>query len=89
MRVRDGHTQPVENPRNPDEVEMDDEGLGFGFYVKLALGALGVGIAIFVAFLLFSRAWYAWGFFGAFIALAVVLLAFGWIYDRRQRREDF
>jgi hypothetical protein len=32
------------------------------------------------------RATYAWGFFGAFIALGIVLALFGWVYDRRNPR---
>jgi hypothetical protein len=39
-----------------------------------------------IFFLIFWRAVYAWGFFGAFLALAAVLVLFGWIYDRRQAR---
>jgi hypothetical protein len=32
---------------------------------------------------LFLSAIYAWGFFAAFLALAVGALALGWIHDRR------
>ena len=34
--------------------------------------------------LILTRAAYAWGVFGALALLAVVLLVFGWFYDRRQ-----
>ena len=61
----------------------DDDSLGFGFYAKLAGLILAIGIGVFIAFLIFARAVYAWGFLGAFLVIAVVLLAFGWIYDRR------
>ena len=38
---------------------------------------------MFVGFLLFWRATYAWGALGAFAFFCVVVLAFGWLYDRR------
>jgi hypothetical protein len=60
-----------------------DDGLGFGFYAKLAGLILVIGIGVFIAFVIFSRAIVAWGFLGAFLAIALVLLAFGWLYDRR------
>jgi hypothetical protein len=63
-------------------IEKDDS-LGLGFYGKLAGLILLIGIGVFVVFLIFSRAVFAWGFFGAFIVIALVLLAFGWFYDRR------
>lgn len=60
-----------------------DDGLGFGFYAKLAGLIIAIGIGVFIAFLIFARAIYAWGFLGAFLVISIVLLAFGWIYDRR------
>ena len=60
-----------------------DDGLGFGFYAKLAGLILAIGIGVFIAFLIFARAVYAWGFLGAFLVISIVLLLFGWIYDRR------
>jgi hypothetical protein len=36
--------------------------------------------------LIFSRALYAWGFFGMFLVLAVMLLVIGWLIDRREAR---
>jgi hypothetical protein len=44
------------------------------------------GIVALILFLIFSRAVYAWGFFGAFLAGAALLLLFGWFYDRRNPR---
>ena len=63
----------------------------------MAIGAMGkehgfgclagivvlIGIGMLVAFLIFSRAVYAFGIFGALILLAAALLIFGWVYDRR------
>ena len=60
-----------------------DDSLGFGFYAKLAGLILVIGIGVFIAFVIFSRAIVAWGFLGAFLVIALVLLAFGWFYDRR------
>jgi hypothetical protein len=60
-----------------------EDGLGFGFYAKLAGLILVIGIGVFIAFLIFARAIFAWGFLGAFLVVAIVLLAFGWLYDRR------
>jgi hypothetical protein len=76
----------TEVERFDDVDEDDDEGLGAGFYFKIA----GICLAIAVAAIIFMRIWwratYAWGFFGAFIALGIVLALFGWVYDRRNPR---
>jgi hypothetical protein len=63
-----------------------EEKLGFKFFVWLAAVVIGGGIALLIILLLFSRAVYAWGFLGAFIVLAAVLLLIGWLYDRREAR---
>ncbi len=60
--------------------------LGLRFYLGLAGVVLAIGIAAFVGLLLFARAVYAWGFLGGFAALAAVLLAIGWVIDRREAR---
>ena len=60
--------------------------LGFRFFLGLAGVVLAVGIAVGLGLLLFTRAVYAWGFLGAFAALAAVLIASGWLYDRREAR---
>jgi hypothetical protein len=60
------------------------EDLGFRFYAWLAAAVIGGGIALLILFLIFTRAIYAWGFFGAFLVLGIILLLIGWIYDRRQ-----
>jgi hypothetical protein len=64
----------------------DDEKLGGAFYLRLAGILVVVGILILIGIWIFWRALYAWGFFGAFIALAVIAMLFGWIYDRRNKR---
>jgi len=63
------------------------DGSGFGFFLRLAGFVVAAGIIGLVLMLILSRAVYAWGFFGAFIAFAIVMLAFGWFYDRRQTRD--
>jgi hypothetical protein len=79
MAVEDNSTL---TPRDED----DDEGLGAGFFLKIAGVCVAIGIGAMVIFLIFSRAVYAWGFFGAFIALGAVLCLFAWLYDRRNAR---
>jgi hypothetical protein len=59
------------------------------------LGVLGLGIGVAIAaYLIFAfigRAWYAWGFFGMLLALAIVLLGVGFVVDRRdaKRRQGY
>ena len=72
----------------PTPLDEDKEGLGTRFWLKLAAGVFGIGILILIGLLIFWRALYAWGFFGAFLALGAVLLVFGWIYDRRANRRS-
>jgi hypothetical protein len=70
-----------------DDVDDDDgDGLGAGFYFKIAAICLACGIAAIILLSIFWRAIYAWGFFGAFFAVGIVLILFGWIYDRRNAR---
>ncbi|HEX6664788.1 MAG TPA: hypothetical protein VF025_14040 [Gaiellaceae bacterium] len=61
----------------------EDEGLGAGFFFKIAAVCVVGGIIVMILFLILWRAVYAWGFFGGFLALAAVLCLFGWLYDRR------
>lgn len=63
---------------------MAEQGLGFRFYAGLAGLAVAIAIAVLIGALIFFRALYAWGFFGMFVFLAVVLLLLGWLTDRRQ-----
>lgn len=58
-----------------------DDSRGFGWLAGIVLL---IGLITMVGFLIFTRAIYAWGIFGAFVILAVSLLLFGWFYDRRQ-----
>ena len=69
-------------PRDED----DDEGLGAGFFLKIAGVVVAIGIGVMIIFLIFSRAVYAFGFFGAFIVLGAVLCLVAWASDRRNAR---
>ena len=53
---------------------------GFGWLAGIVVL---IGVGTLVAFLIWSRAIYACGIVGAFLVLAVALLIFGWVYDRR------
>jgi hypothetical protein len=63
----------------------------FRFWMLSALAVVGIGIAGFLVFLLVLHTVYAWGLFGGFLIIALVFLAYGWMYDRRHPRgaEDY
>ena len=62
---------------------MEEEGLGFKFWGGMVAVVIAAGIGGMIILFLFSKAVYAWGFLGAFLALAVVLIGIAWIHDRR------
>ena len=64
-----------------------EDGLGARFWLGLAGFTIALGIVLLIVFLIFTRAFYAWGAFGVFVVVAVVLLGIAWIYDKRQQRE--
>jgi hypothetical protein len=65
---------------------VSDE-LGAKFWLRLIGLVIVFGIAALLLFLLVDAAWYRWGVFGALLFFFVILLAFGWFYDRRKERE--
>jgi hypothetical protein len=67
-------------------VDVSDE-LGARFWLRLIGLVIVFGIAALLLFLLVDAAWYRWGVFGAMLFFFVILLAFGWFYDRRHERE--
>ena len=67
-------------------MEEEETGLGARFWFMVALVCVGSVAAAGLVFVIFSRAWYAWGFFGAFLAIGGVMMLFGWAYDRRDRK---
>jgi hypothetical protein len=62
--------------------------MGFAFWLKVAAVALAIAIVSVIVLLLVTSAFVAWGVFGGFLALAVVLMLIGWITDRRRARAD-
>ncbi len=64
----------------------EDTNLGARFwFVVLGLCVVAV-VAVSVFIVIFTHLWYAWGVFGALLALGAGLLAFGWAFDRRERK---
>jgi len=63
-----------------------EEGSGFRFWAGFAGIVLAAGIVGLILLIIFSRAVYAWGFFGAFLLFVAVMLVIAWFYDRRQKR---
>ena len=66
----------------------DDPGIGFAFFARMAGLIIAAGVVAMVVMLVFFRAVYAWGLLGGFIAFAAILLAVGWVSDRRRARRD-
>jgi hypothetical protein len=62
--------------------------MGFGFWVKVAGIAIAIAIVSVIVLLIVSSAFVAWGIFGGFVALAIVLMLIGWITDRRRARAE-
>lgn len=60
--------------------------LGGKFWLTFIAGAIGLAIAGLLFFLLLGNAWARWGFLGGCLFLAAILILFGWIYDKRDRR---
>lgn len=56
------------------------------FWLTVMGVTLVIGIAAAILAVLFSWAWYTWGFFAAFAVLAGVGLVIGLITDRRHKR---
>jgi Flp pilus assembly protein TadB len=53
-----------------------------GSTLLLGLGILAAVLAGFAAFWILIEVWIAFGF----LAVVAILLAFGWLYDRRAKR---
>ena len=64
-----------------------DEGLGARFWFKLIGIVILGGIAAIILLLLVTSAWYRWGAIGAIIFFSVLVLLWGWIYDKRHQKE--
>jgi hypothetical protein len=66
--------------------ETRDGELGARFWLAVVAITIGGGIAVLVLFALVGRVWYAWGFGGLFALIIVLLLAAGYLSDRREKR---
>jgi hypothetical protein len=64
-----------------------DEGLGARFWFKLIGIVILGGIAAIILLLLVTSAWYRWGAIGAIIFFSLLVLLWGWIYDKRHQKE--
>jgi hypothetical protein len=64
-----------------------DEGLGARFWFKLIGIVILGGIAAILLLLLVTSAWYRWGAIGAIIFFSLLVLLWGWIYDKRHQKE--
>jgi ABC-type phosphate/phosphonate transport system permease subunit len=60
--------------------------LGARFWFKLMGLVIAFGIGALLLFLLVDAAWYRWGILGAMLFFFVVVLAFGYFYDRRHEK---
>jgi uncharacterized membrane protein HdeD (DUF308 family) len=60
--------------------------LGKSFYAKLVAGIFAIGIGLFLAFVLFDRAVYRFGFIGFTVLLVGILLLIAYFYDRKQAK---
>jgi Na+/melibiose symporter-like transporter len=58
--------------------------MGARFWFGLVGGVLAAGLLVAIIFRILGQAILHWGFFGALIVIAVIAIAFGWLYDRRQ-----
>jgi hypothetical protein len=81
-------SQPSPPPLSTTAADDDDGGLGFAFWAKMAGICIAAGVVAAILMFIFFRAVYAWGVFGGFIAFAVILLAVGWLFDRRRANRD-
>ena len=80
-------SQPSPPPSSSSAAARDD-GIGFAFFARLAGLIVAAGVLAMIVILVFFRAVYAWGVLGAFVAFGVILLAVGWLLDRREARPD-
>lgn len=60
--------------------------LGGKFWLYVLGMAIGIGIAVWLAFVIIGWAWYAWGLIGALLFFAGVALVAGWGMDRREAK---
>jgi hypothetical protein len=64
-------------------------GLGFGFFLKIAGLVIAGGLIAMIIFLILSHFVYAFGFLGGFLIFAGLLLGIGWLWDRSHRESSW
>jgi hypothetical protein len=57
--------------------------LGGKYWLYAIGGAIACWIGGITLFLILEGAWYRWGFLGMLLFISAILIAFGWLYDRR------
>lgn len=57
------------------------------FWLRMIGVIVAIGVGAAIVFLLIGAALTAWGVLGALLAIFVVILAAGWLYDRRKATE--
>jgi len=67
---------------------MDDGSLGGRTWLRFLAILIPVAIAVILVFIFIKNSIIRWGFLGSFIAIAAVLLLFGWLYDRREAKKN-
>ena len=67
---------------------MDDGSLGSGFVVKLIAAVIGITIAALLSLVFVSNVFAKWGLIGGAVVLCAILLFAGWLFDRREARQD-
>jgi hypothetical protein len=60
--------------------------LGGKFWLGFVAAAVGAAIVGIIFFLVMEAAWMRWGFLGMCLFFSAVLILFGWLYDRRDKR---
>jgi hypothetical protein len=58
--------------------------VGGRFWIRMALGLVGVAIIAMNVLFVAGAALLHWGLFGVVLLISVVAITFGWWYDRRQ-----
>jgi len=64
-----------------------DESLGRSFWLKTVGVVIAIGVAIFLGFVFLTGALARLGLIGGAVLICAVLLLFGWLYDRREKRK--
>lgn len=64
-----------------------EDGLGAKFWFGMLGGVVALGVGALLVFILIDAAWARWGAIGSLLFFFGLLLAGGWIYDRRHKKQ--